>query len=319
MSAYSTPDHPAPGLPRQTFLKRGAAVAGLGMLWAISGGKLSSDALAAGERERDAAMAADFSFVQISDTHVGAHTPANPNVVGTFEQAIQRINALPRRPAFVVHTGDHVHLSKPQEFDTARQLLGTIKTDRLFNLPGEHDVFLDQGKRYRELFARGARGNGYWSFDYHGVHFIGLVNDSGLVGKGQGTLGAAQLEFVKKDLAGLSSATPLVLFSHVPLLPVYLPWGWATSDSAALLALVKRFSAVTALNGHIHQLLTRQLGNVVMHTANATAYPDHAPGQGAPTPLVVPAAQLPARIGIRTVDVRGGAAPTITNPTLAAM
>lgn len=318
MSAYNTPEQPAAGLPRQTFLKRGAAVAGLGMLWAISGGELSSGALAAGQRERGAA-AADFSFVQISDTHVGAHTPANPNVVSTFEQAIQRINALPQRPAFVVHTGDHVHLSKPQEFDTARQLVGTIKVDRIFHLPGEHDVFLDQGKRYRQLFAKGTRGNGYWSFDLHGVHFIGLVNDSGLVGKGQGTLGAAQLEFVRKDLAAVSSQTPLVLFSHVPLLPVYVPWGWATSDSAALLALVKRFSSVMALNGHIHQLLTKQVGNVVMHTANATAYPDHAPGQGTPTPLVVPAAQLPSRIGIRTVDVQGGAALTIKNLTLAAM
>lgn len=300
MSTRSTQDQRSPGLPRRAFLKRGASVAGVGVLWALAGGKLSSSALAAGRQDQSTG----FSFVQISDTHIGFHQAANKDVVGTFEQVIRRINALPQRPAFVVHTGDHVHLSKPDEFDTARQLLGTIKADRVFNLPGEHDVFLDQGKRYRQLFAQGTQGIGYWSFDLNGVHFIGLVNDAGFVGKGQGTLGVAQLDFVKKDLAGVSSDTPLVLFSHVPLLPVYVPWGWATSDSAALLALIKRFASVTALNGHIHQRITRRAGNVVMHTANATAYPDTPPGQGpGPLPLVVPAAVLPTRIGLRTVGI----------------
>jgi 3',5'-cyclic AMP phosphodiesterase CpdA len=312
-------DHEEGGLPRQAFLKRGAAVAGAGMLWAVSGGKLSKIALAAGQRSQTAAQNPGFSFVQISDTHVGFHQAANKNVIGTFEQVIQRINALPQRPAFVVHTGDHVHLSKPAEFDTAKQLLGTIKTDRIFNLPGEHDVFLDQGKRYRQLFAQGTHGTGYWSFDLHGVHFIGLVNDAGFVGKGQGTLGAEQLDFVRKDLAVVSSDTPLVLFSHVPLLPVYVPWGWSTSDGAALLALVKRFNSVTALNGHIHQRVTKQAANVVMHTTNSTAYPDAAPGQGpGPLPLVVPAAVLPGRIGLRTVGVQGGGAGlAIKDQTLA--
>jgi hypothetical protein len=320
MSDYSTQDPQASGLPRQAFLKKSAAIAGAGMLWGLSGGELAAHALAAGQQDRARAVTPGFSFVQISDTHVGFHQAANPNVLGTFERAIQRLNALPERPAFVVHTGDHVHLSKPREFDTAKQLLSTIKTDRIFNLPGEHDVFLDQGRRYRQVFAQGTRGSGYWSFDLNGVHFIGLVNDAGFVGKGQGTLGAEQLSFIRKDLAGVTSDTPLVLFSHVPLLPVYVPWGWATSDSAALLALVKRFSVVTALNGHIHQLVTKRVGNVVMHTANATAFPDAAPGRGpGPLPLVVPAALLPARIGIRTVGVPAGDAAmlAIKDQTLA--
>jgi 3',5'-cyclic AMP phosphodiesterase CpdA len=305
MSTSNPRDQQPRDLPRRVFLKESAALAGAGVLWTMAGGTFSAQALAGGGRQ--AAQAVNLSFVQITDTHVGAHTPANPNVVGTFEQAIQRINALPDRPAFVVHTGDHVHLSKPKEFDTVKQLLRTIKTDRVFNLPGEHDVFLDRGKQYLQVFGQGSQGSGYWSFDLHGIHFIGLANDSGLVGQGQGTLGAEQLNFVEKDVAGLSSATPLVLFSHVPLLPVYLPWGWATSDSGQLLALVKRFHTVTALNGHIHQVVSKRVGNVVMHTADSTAYPLHPPGQVAPSPLVVPAAQLPTRIGIRAVQVQGAA------------
>jgi Icc protein len=303
MSTYNSRDKEQRGLPRRVFLKEGAALAGAGVLWTMSSGTLSASALAGGSRQ--ATQAGNLSFVQITDTHVGAKTPANPDIVGTFERAIQHINSLPNRPAFVVHTGDHVHLSKPSEFDTAQQLLRTIKTDRVYNLPGEHDVFLDQGKRYLQVFGQGSQGSGYWSFDLHGIHFIGLANDSGLVGQGQGTLGAQQLHFVSKDLERVSSATPLVLFSHVPLLPVYLPWGWATSDSKQLLALVQRFHTVTALNGHIHQVVSKRIGNVVMHTANSTAYPLHPPGQVAPTPLVVPAAQLPDRIGIRAVQALG--------------
>jgi 3',5'-cyclic AMP phosphodiesterase CpdA len=244
--------------------------------------------------------------VQISDSHVGFHQAANPNVIGTFKEAVQRINALPQRPAFVIHTGDHVHLNKASEFDTAKQILDSVKTDRIFNIPGEHDVFVDQGKLYLQYFGRGTKGRGWTSFDVNGMHFVALVNDAGAVGKGLGVLDADQLAFIKKDLAGLSSDTPLVLFSHVPLLAVYPQWGWATQDSAQLLALVTRFRSVTALNGHIHQIITKQAGNVVMHTCRAMAYPDHAPGQVAPTALTVPAAELPKRIGIRLVGVQAG-------------
>lgn len=292
------------GADRRQFLK-GAAAAGGGVLWALSGGRLTSTALAAAPQ----ADMSGFSFVQITDTHIGAHTPANPNVLGSFQEAIQRINALPQRPSFVIHTGDHAHLSKVDQLDTAKQLLGTIKADRIFNVPGEHDVFADQGKAYLRLFGQGTKGRGWTSFDVDGVHFLALVNDAGAVGKGLGVLGADQLDFIKKDLAPLAADTPLVLFSHVPLLPVYPAWGWATEDSPQLLALVKRFSAVTALNAHIHQIITKQVGNVVMHTSRAVAYPDHAPGQIAPTPLVVPAAQLPSHIGIRLGSFAGGMGP----------
>ncbi len=225
---------------------------------------------------------------------------------------MRRINALPQRPAFVMHTGDHVHLSTLTEFDTVKQIMGTIKTDRTFNVPGEHDVFVDQGKRYLQMFGKGSTGSGYYSFDMKGVHFLALANvqqveaESNSKLNGLGLLGPEQLAFIKKDLATLSSDTPLVLFSHVPLLAVYPKWGWATADSTQVLALVKRFSSVTALNGHIHQLISKEEGNIVMHTAASTAYPLHAPGKGSPTPLVLPAGDLPSRIGIRTVGfVRG--------------
>jgi hypothetical protein len=305
MSNHIKHDHQNDGIERRGFLKC-MAWAGTGVLWTLNGGRVASTALAEGARAAAAAATADFSFVQISDSHIGFHQAANKNVVGTFETAVARINALPQRPAFVVHTGDHVHLSRVTEFDTAKQIMGTIKTGHTFNVPGEHDVFVDHGKRYLQTFGKGAMGAGYYSFDYKGVHFLALANVQQAEGQGGltglGLLGAEQLAWVKKDLTALSADTPLVIFGHVPLLAVYPKWGWGTADSAQVLALVKRFSSVTALNGHIHQIISKVEGNVTMHTAASTAYPLHQPGVGSPTPLVLPAGELPARIGIRTVE-----------------
>ncbi len=312
MSDYIEHDHQDDGIDRHGFLKC-MAWAGTGVVWALAGGRVTSTALADAIQPghaKNAGATADFSFVQISDSHIGFHKAANKNVVGTFQEAVGRINALPQPPSFVVHTGDHVHLGTMTEFDTAKQIMGTIKTDRTFHVPGEHDVFVDHGKRYLDVFGQEAHRSGYYSFDLKGVHFLALANVQQAEGagglKGLGLLGPVQLDFIKKDLAARSSDTPLVIFSHVPLLAVFPKWGWATEDSTQVLALVKRFSSVTALNGHIHQVISKTEGNIVMHTAASTAYPLHAPGHVAPTPLVLPAGALPARIGIRTVGFTRG-------------
>jgi hypothetical protein len=84
-----------------------------------------------------------------------------------------------------------------------------------------------------------------------------------------------------------------------------------------VLALVKRFSSVTALNGHIHQVVSKVEGNITMHTAASTAYPLHPPGSVAPTPLVLPAGELPSRIGIRTVRfVRGNSSLALKDQSM---
>ena len=311
VSTHIVHDHQHDGVDRKGFL-RCMAWAGTGVLFGVIGDRVVTTSLSDIVQGNAAPPAADFSFVQISDSHIGFHQNANKNVLGTFETAVARINALPQRPAFVMHTGDHVHLSTIEEFDTVKQIMGTIKTDRTFNVPGEHDVFVDQGKRYLQIFGQGARGTGYFSFDYKGVHFLALANveqaeaESATGLSGLGLLGPNQLAFIQKDLAGLSSDTPLVIFSHVPLLAVYPQWGWATQDSTQVLQMVKRFSAVTALNGHIHQIISKREGNVIMHTAASTAYPLHPPGDVAPSPLTLPAGALPSVIGIRTVAFMRG-------------
>ncbi len=176
---------------------------------------------------------ADFTFAQVSDSHIGFNKGVYGHVVDTFKLAADRMNALSVRPSLVLHTGDLTHLSKPAEFDTVFQIMKSIKTGQSFYVPGEHDYFVDNGQQYLDRFGKGTFGAGWHSFDFKGVHFIGLVNVANLQnGKtGLGMLGDDQLEWMEKDLAGRTDSTPVVVFAHVPLWTVYPQWGWGTEDS----------------------------------------------------------------------------------------
>src|SRR5262249_40088776 len=147
------------------------AWAGTGLVWTVSGGVLSSRVLPA---EAADTAAGNFTFVQISDTHVGFKGEANPDAAVSLQQSIAKINALPTPPAFILHTGDITHGQKPGAFDTVSEILKGAKAERVIYIPGEHDVFLDGGKEYLGRFANG--GPGWQSFDYKGVHFVALVN-----------------------------------------------------------------------------------------------------------------------------------------------
>ena len=114
--------------------------------------------------------------MQISDTHIGFRKEANPDVVGSLRRAIADINALPQAPAFVVHTGDVSHLSKPEEFGQAREILQEIRVDRVHTVPGEHDTIDDGVTGYLKFFDHDGKGKAWYSFDQGGVHFIGLNN-----------------------------------------------------------------------------------------------------------------------------------------------
>jgi len=116
-------------------------------------------------------------------------------------------------------------------------------------VPGEHDVLNDDGAQFHERYGKGSKGNGWYSFDKKGVHFVGLVNVMNLKAGGLGTLGHDQLEWLEDDVKHLKSSTPIVVFAHIPLWSVYPEWGWGTEDSAQALAYLKKFGSVTVLNG----------------------------------------------------------------------
>src|SRR5581483_8927725 len=173
---------------------------------------------------------------------------------------------------------------------TAAEIMSGVKRD-VYYVPGEHDTIGDDGKLFFQRFGRGQRTSGGWySFDSHGVHFIGLVNVLALTPTGLGSLGVAQRQWLENDLRGRSASMPVVVFAHMPLWSIYPQWGWGTDDAAPALAALRRFGSVTVLNGHIHQVIQKVEGNVAYHTAYSTAFPQPHPGEGpGPGPLNVPA------------------------------
>jgi 3',5'-cyclic AMP phosphodiesterase CpdA len=311
-------DHNHDGIDRRGFLKC-MAWAGAGAYCVMQGGVMKSFALGGlgGKNKED--LKGELSFVQISDSHMGFSKPANPDVVATLQVAIDRINALPATPQFLLHTGDITHLSKSNEFDMVDQLLKSAKVKDAFFVPGEHDVLNDDGEQYRERYGKGTRGAGWYSFDKNGVHFIGLVNVMNLKAGGLGSLGDAQLEWMEDDVKHLSKSTPIIVFAHIPLWSVYPEWGWGTEDSARALGYLKKFGSVTVLNGHIHQTMQKVEGNVTFHTAMSTAFPQPKPGAApSPGPMKVPDNQLRSMLGITDVNfVQGKHALAVTDETLA--
>jgi 3',5'-cyclic-AMP phosphodiesterase len=290
------------GIDRRGFLKC-MAWAGTGLVWTMSGGIPVSRAFAKNSGKNSGA--GDFSFVQISDSHIGFNKPANPDVTATLQVAINKINALPQKPDFIIHTGDLSQLSKPSEFDTLGQVLKGASAKQIYFVPGEHDMLTDNGEQYLQRYGKGTKGAGWYSFDQKGVHFVGLVNVVNLKAGGLGSLGHEQLEWLEDDLKGRAASTPIVLFAHIPLWTVYPEWGWGTDDSEQALSYVKRFGSVTVLNGHIHQVMQKIEGKVSFHTAMSTAFPQPAPGT-APSagPMKVPAEQLQRVLGITDVNYR---------------
>ena len=290
------------GVDRRGFLKC-MAWAGTGMLWTVSGGVLASKILSPVRAAAAESPVGDFSFVQISDSHIGFNKPANADVIGTLKQAIARINALPAAPDFILHTGDLTHLSEPEEFDTLDQLLKTTRAGHIFYVPGEHDVISDNGKEFLTRYGKGTKGSGWFSFDQRGVHFIGLVNVMNIAEGGLGILGADQLAWLKDDVSNLSGSTSIVVFAHMPLWSIYPQWGWGTQDAEQALGYLKRFGSVTVLNGHIHQTLKKVEGNITFHTAMSTAFPQPAPGTAPKAgPMTVAPEILPTVLGITDVN-----------------
>jgi Icc protein len=310
------------GVDRRGFLTC-MAWAGTGMLWSVAGGLLGSTLLPRQARAQDMGgmmQKSSFSFVQISDSHIGFNKEViNKDVVGTLKQAIARINALPEPPDFVLHTGDLTHLADPEEFDTVDQLMKTIKTQQVFYVPGEHDVTGDNGKYYLDRFGKNTKGQGWYSFDHNGVHFIGLVNVVDIQQNGLGALGQDQLAWLQDDLKDRSSETPIVVFAHIPLWMVYPKWGWGTDDGAQALTSLKHFGSVTVLNGHIHQTVKKVEGRMTFHTAMSTAFPQPEPGKAPkPGPMKVDAGKLNDYLGITDVNyVDGKSSLAVVDSTLA--
>ena len=291
------------------------AWAGTGIVWSVVGGVPKGVPISMGLGGTALAATSAFTFVQISDSHIGFKADANPDPNATLQAALDKAVAL--KPAMMIHTGDVTHLSKPEQFDTADQIIKGAKLDTHF-VPGEHDVIGDDGKMYFErLGGKGPAAGGWYSFDQGGVHFVALMNVIGFGPATGATLGKDQLEWLEKDLKGKSASTPIVVLAHIPLWSIYPQWGWVTADADQAFAHLKRFGSVTVLNGHIHQVVQKVEGKVTFQTAMSTAFPQPAAGTApSPGPMKVPADKLKSVLGIREIAFAPAAAPKLTDQIL---
>ena len=159
-------------MQRRGFLKC-MTWAGTAMVWTVAGGVPRSRLIGSAE------AAANEGFTLRADQR----QPYRLRQAGQSQRdrdacrtALSKIAAMPTQPAFMIHTGDITHLSKPAQFDTVQQLHGQRRSSTLHTVPGEHDILEEEGKSYLNRFGKGTKGDGWYSFDANGVHFIGLVN-----------------------------------------------------------------------------------------------------------------------------------------------
>jgi predicted phosphodiesterase len=225
-----------------------------------------------------------FSFIQLSDTHVGFNGPPDPLGTRAFESAVASINALKRRPELVIITGDLTHdADTPDEhakrYKLFKQIAGRINGAQIKVVPGENDAALDGGDMFRQFM-----GPTHYSFDHRGVHFIALDN----VSSGRPAVGAEQLAWMKSDLARFPKTAPIVVFTHRPLFDLRPDWEWFTSDGDDVMNALAPYDNVTVLYGHIHRENFHQQGSARMYAARSLifAFPDPAtPGGRKPVPF----------------------------------
>jgi 3',5'-cyclic AMP phosphodiesterase CpdA len=310
-------DTPPDTTPSRRTLLTCMAWAGAGVLWTVSGGVPRSRLLSGAA---DAATArGDFSFLQISDSHIGFNKAPNTDTAATLTEAIAQVRAQSGGASLLIHTGDVSQLSKPAQFDTAAEIIRGAGLDTHY-IAGEHDVLDDDGHGFFARFTPGAP-RGWYSFDQGGVHFVALNNVQDLRPGGLGRLGADQIAWLTADLRDRPASQPIIVFAHVPLWTVSQAWGWGTEDAAQALSLLRRFGSVTVLNGHIHQIMQKVEGNCAFHTARSTAFPQPAPGTApSPGPMKdVPPGRLHAMLGIsRITQHHGRAALAILDTPLGA-
>ena len=229
-----------------------------------------------------------FRFAYISDSHL-YEKDINDRFVRSLLRAVDDVNAMDPAPDFVFYGGDLAQLGQAKELELGAQILKNLKAP-VKMMVGEHDWYLDMGEKWRDLF-----GAPTYSFDHKGVHFVTLnsvVEEDFWTARGLSpmermktvagldngaqrpfTVGAAQREWLKKDLASLPNTTPLIVFSHSPLYKLYKNWNFWTDDAEPVQAILKRFKNVVVIHGHTHQLLTNRIGNIHFHGMLSTAWP----------------------------------------------
>ncbi|HSD71656.1 MAG TPA: metallophosphoesterase [Thermoanaerobaculia bacterium] len=292
---------------RRSFLKIAGTSIGIGALFHVApmlGASADGRRIAAMLGRKNGEAQTPFSFIQLSDTHVGFSGPPNPLGTQAFERAVEMINGLRERPDLVLVTGDLTHDSeKPGEHADRMKLFqkiaGRLNVPLIKVVPGEHDAGLDGGVLFRDAF-----GETHYSFDHRGVHFIALDN----VSQARPNVGPEQIAWLNNDLSRFPTTAPIVVFTHRPLFDLRPDWEWFTGDGDEVMNALAPYENVTVLYGHIHREHTHTEGRVTHHAARSLifAFPD--PEAGVPKKPIPFDPQKPfENLGLRVVEEPGAA------------
>ncbi len=292
---------------RRSFMKIAATSFGIGALYQVLPTAASgrSDAFLNFLGKENGEKPTPFSFVQLSDTHVGFNGPPDPLGTKAFEHAVDMVNELAQQPDLVIITGDLTHdTEKPDEhagrMKQFKEIAGRLKSPILRMVPGEHDAGLDAGVLYREHF-----GETSYSFDHRGVHFIALDN----VSRAKPEVGPEGIAWLKEDLVRFSKTSPIVVMTHRPLFDLKPEWEWFTSDGDEVMNVLAPYENVTVLYGHIHRNHEHDDGHAKHYAARSLifAFPDPATvAVDQKKPIAFDKEQPFKNLGIRIVNERPG-------------
>ncbi|MBZ5600169.1 MAG: metallophosphoesterase [Acidobacteriia bacterium] len=301
---------------RRSFLKIAGTSLGIGVLYsampaAAASGEVGAMFDAWGKKNGE--RVTPFSFIQLSDAHVGFNGPPDPLGTKAFERAVEMVNRLPQRPDLVLFTGDLTHDSEDKDVHSRRmkqflEISGRLNVPLVKCVPGEHDAGLDGGALYRDFLKET-----YYSFDHRGVHFVALDN----VSRAKPEVGPEQLAWLKKDLARFPKSAPIVVFTHRPLFDLKPEWEWFTSDGDDVMNVLAPFENVTVLYGHIHRDDEHELGHVHHYAARSLifAFPD--PEKAAEKkPIAFDKDQPFKNLGIRVVHENVAGKPAVDTASI---
>ncbi|WP_094770205.1 phosphodiesterase [Microbacterium gorillae] len=214
-------------------------------------------------------------ILHLSDTHLlggGRRLGDHFDVVRNLTAAIARIRTLDPRPDAIVVTGDLTDLGEPEAYVTLRELLTPLAADlgsELVWVAGNHD----ERPALREHLLGGSPTQDPVTrvVDLNGLRLIAL--DSSVPGWHHGDIDAAQLDWLREQLAEPAPLGTLLALHHPPL-PSHIPF----FDILELqhqdeLAAVLRGSDVRAiLAGHLHYATFGTFAGIPVSVAAATCY-----------------------------------------------
>ena len=221
-----------------------------------------------------AAQAADFHFVQFSDTHWGYSGPANPDAEHTLEKAVATVNGLAQQPDFIVFTGDLTHTTDDPKLRRERmkrfhEIVSALAVKDVRFMPGEHDASLDKGEAYQGVLRRPplhVRPQG------RALHRPRQRLRSGR----QAGRRAARLARRRPQAA--QDRRPHRRADASAAVRPGAGWDWTTADGAKAIELLMPYQNVVVFYGHIHQEHHHMTGHIAHHAAKSLIFPLPAPG-----------------------------------------